>query len=267
MGYTFFFDESGQAGIAKIRSDTERGASPYMVLGGVLIRDDMLDESRSKLKVIADELELKDGILHCVNLSHPKTIYVAAKVAKTFEMVAFGVISKKSTLGGYRSKINVNHAFYYNKCVQYILECVGHWAELNGVTDIKIVCEKIEAHDYGRLGRFISACRKNPQHDRTKFLRNIDPRITALPKSDECLLGLADLVAYSVYQSINKTPKNYNIPEWRYFFELRQSFFGCPQNMKILNFGLKPIHTIEEIDVVDDVMKLFSTSRSKMQKI
>jgi hypothetical protein len=37
--YTFYIDESGDAGTGQVRSGTEGGASPYMTLGGVLVRD------------------------------------------------------------------------------------------------------------------------------------------------------------------------------------------------------------------------------------
>ncbi len=50
--YTFYIDESGDSGTGQVRSGAQGGASPYMTLGGVLVRD-------------SDEQSLSSFLLRC----------------------------------------------------------------------------------------------------------------------------------------------------------------------------------------------------------
>ena len=47
--YTLYIDESGEAGINKVRSDLSPGASPYMTLGGCLVANSDAEKIRNKL--------------------------------------------------------------------------------------------------------------------------------------------------------------------------------------------------------------------------
>ena len=117
--YTFYIDESGDAGTSQVRSDAEGGASPYMTLGGVLVRDN--DEQR--LKQFLTDMKSRLGIktLHCADMNHNRKVYYARNAA-TQHIVCFGVISFKQTLEGYKEDIGDEYWRYYHKCAQYLLE-------------------------------------------------------------------------------------------------------------------------------------------------
>jgi hypothetical protein len=124
--YTLLVDESGEAGIGKIRSGSLGGASPYMTLGAVLIEN----RSRDTLEKLLDEIrkDFKRKSLHCSELNHYQLIHYARQIAKQ-RVRLFGVISRKATLGPYKSAISDDNKKYYNKCVQYLLERVGWFVE------------------------------------------------------------------------------------------------------------------------------------------
>lgn len=120
--FTIFIDESGEAGIERIRSSLGGGASPYMTLGAMLIRNSMREHIAHTLDTISNDL--KKDTLHCSRLNHYQLLYFCRQIVKC-EMRLFGVISNKQTLEEYKTKIEANSSKYYNKCCQYLLERVG----------------------------------------------------------------------------------------------------------------------------------------------
>lgn len=253
--YTLFVDESGQSGIKKIQTEDEGGASPYMVLGAALIKNEDLKRITVGLAGLAKQFGKSD--IHCSKLNHAQKVFLTRRVAKA-PVTFFGVISKKETLHGYKEDIDGSHILYYNKCSQYLLEKVGKYIELNGLEgqQIDIVFEE-GGYDYRRLRNLIRKCIKKPLHPETKYLRHIDPnKIISKKKEDEPLLQIADVVAHSLFKCTDKSAVNYHIPEARYMAEIRSKFFCDPNGTKIEGFGLKVIHSYKDLDLDDEVMRV-----------
>ncbi|GHA60569.1 hypothetical protein GCM10008927_27630 [Amylibacter ulvae] len=240
MKYHFFIDESGDQGLDKIRTKERGGATEYMTMGGVLIPDTHLNRYRDKLDAIKSILKRED--LHCKEMSHVQVAYFAREISK-LRLQCFALISKKETLEDYKENIEGKGQAqkYYNKCSQILLERLCHFLEVEKIAseDISIKFEKMRGHNYSQMRKYLSIVREHPKDKNAALLKHIEPfSIEALDKSDEELLSIADLVAYSCYQMVNYSPANFYTPEQRYFRELKNKFWKDKDTGGIANFGL-----------------------------
>lgn len=200
---------------------------------------------------------------HATELNHSQTVYFSRKSAE-LNLRFFAVISKKTTLSSYAEDISKSPHKFYNKCTQYLLERVGEYLKGKGMfdSDPDVVFEG-RNHNYDSLRRYITKIKGNPQHTEAQNLQCFNPfGFVERSKEEEVLLKYADLAAHAVYQCVNKTPKNYLIPEPRYISEL-QSRFGADEDGKVLGVGLKCIHSIESIGLDSDVKQRIERLRAK----
>lgn len=260
--FTVYIDESGEAGILNVRGKTGRGASPYMTLGAALVKNGDVQEINSTLLNIASTIGKKD--IHCNQLNHYQKVYVAKTIAK-LPVTFFGVISLKRTLGWYSDKIDGDSKKFYNKCAQYLLECIGDFVQQNGrySHQLDIVFEKGN-FDYHRLSNLIRRCQDTPkgtqtQKERLKLLHYIDAdKISASPKAKEPMLQLADVVAHSLFKSVDRNPRHLNILEPRYLYEIAPKFFRGQSSQAILGSGIKPIHSVNHFSHDREVVKILT---------
>ncbi len=255
----FFIDESGDSGIGRIRTANTPGASPYMTLGGALIREANLVSARNKL----DEIRQKIGReLHCNTLNHQQKVFFSRELNE-IKVLLFGVISRKETLGNYIDEIN--NRLYYNKCAQYILETLGHAAKRFKIPpyDIHIVFEKGN-FDYDKLKNLVRKCQLNPIHERAKLLQYIQAdNITSKEKAEESLLSLADIVAHSLFKCIDKNQNNFFIPEPRYLDEISPKFYSSKKDKSVINFGIKAVHSVKQLQLDRDIQTILSHLKSQ----
>ncbi|MGH1577532.1 DUF3800 domain-containing protein [Planktotalea sp.] len=261
MKCTVFIDESGETGIGKIRENGKRGASPYFVLAAAVMPSAIQIVARKLLKQVQDEIP--KNWKHATDLNHRQTVFFC-RAAATVNMRIFAVVSKKSTLKGYSEQIEHDSHKFYNKCTQYLLECVGQYLKGKGLfsSDPDVIFEG-RNHNFDTLRRFIGSVKEKPLNPRAQFLECFNPfGFVERAKDEEDLLKFADLAAHAVYQCVNKTGNNFNIPEARYIVEL-QSRFGADENGKVLGYGLKCIHSLEEVDVDKDIQNTWKSLSAK----
>jgi len=259
--FTLYIDESGEAGIEKVRTANSGGASPYMTLGAVLIPNQSRVGATKALEKLKDDIGKKR--LHCAELKHYQILHYARSVAVR-NLRLFGVISRKGTLGKYKADISDDSSMYYNKCAQYLLERVGWFMEARDVPrdNVDIVFEKANI-DYDMMKNLIRKCQRNPKHRNTKRLLNIDvDRIVVRKKAEEPLLQIADLVAHSLYKCVDKSDKNHGIPEARYLRELGPRFFGTPRDEKVAGAGIYCVHSILDLKLDADVQETLMNLRA-----
>ncbi len=259
--YTLFVDESGDMGIQKIRSDSTSGASPYMVLGAVMVENSLKENLCETLKEI--QKEIGKETLHCKTLEHRARVYFAQQISGQ-DVILFGLISTKKTLRTYREHIGGDPKKYYNKCAQYLLERVGMFMQGRGIEkdDLRIIFEKANV-DYKAMRNYISTCRENPKHIKTTYLRYINPAlISPCKKNEEPLLQIADLLAHALYQCVHKTDQNHKITETRYLKELSPRFFGNPENDLIVGWGIYCIHEPDDLGLDKNDKEFLENLRS-----
>ncbi|PTQ75631.1 DUF3800 domain-containing protein [Celeribacter persicus] len=273
--YIFYVDESGDQDLERVRADiSSKGSEPFLIVGGALVVASEHENLKGQLQAIKDRIG--KGTLHCSALNHLQKSYYA-RSAKGLHFLAFGAVSKKETVGNYRSEIaGAEQAeSYYNKCAQYLLERVAEFAKLNAIKpkDICIVFEKKGKHNYERLRNFISKVRSDPhpKYENSKTLLNIDPQlIEAVGKNDDELLSLADLVAHALFVSLSETKTNFGIPEQRYFREIKPKFWCDPVTGQIANWGLKfikgPVNMSLKGETSKMVNKLYKSNEALIKK-
>jgi len=181
-------------------------------------------------------------------MTHLKVAYFARSV-KDMRVQLFGVVSRKSIVGSYKKEIagEKQAQYYYNKCLHYLLERVGHFLSVNDIPskETSVVFEE-KKHDYQRLRNYIVQNRRRPLHENARYLARIAPlSITSTKKTEETLLSLADWTAYAIYQSASETKANFMIPEQRYFREIKEKFWSDPETSKIADYSLKYIMRYE----------------------
>lgn len=263
MSFTVYIDESGEAGIAKFRDRDKPGASRYFVLGAIVAQPASQILARKKFDECRAALA-KEKWKHATELNHPSKVFIAREMSK-LAVRYFAVISNKATLGDYKGFINSDSQKYYNKCLVYLLERVCSYLIRFGVKEdeLSVVLEE-RNHDYDKMLRYIQMIRDRPLYPQSKSLRVLNPfAISTRRKGEENCLEFADFVAHAVYQCVNKTPVNFNIPEPRYFREISPRF-ACDASGRIGGTGLKYIHDIEMLELDDDVKRLFVTSRAQL---
>ncbi len=242
--YTLYVDETGDTGIDKVREGAlDKGASPFLVLGGCLVPDSREEKVKGFLASVKHAIGKEN--LHCKDLTHFQTAKFARMLAEHQGVLLFAFISKKETLGNYKAVISGEgqDQKYYNKCVSYFLERIGHFMLENEVDpkDLTIALERRERHDYSKLRNYISIIKSNPQDERLGYyLSSILPKsISDIAKSECNLLCLADLVAFSVSAAVNASKSNFEVPEQRYLRELKPLFFRDKDTDTVGEFGLK----------------------------
>lgn len=247
-----YIDESGEAGIAKVRSGTSGGASPYFVLAAAVMPSAAALHAGSILEEV-NERFLPKKWSHATDLNHSQTVFWARSATKV-NLRFFAVISNKSTLGDYAELIKNNPDKFYNKCAVYLLERVGKYLSAKGLASEtpEIIFER-RNHDYGAMRRYIGKIKDNPLNENAKFLRVFNPfAIVARGKDEDPLLKYADIAAHSIYQCVNKTPTNFGIPEPRYMEELSKKF-GADEKGIVLGSGIKCIHTLDDLRLDDEI--------------
>lgn len=261
MSFRVFIDESGEAGISRVRDGASPGASPYMVLSAVVVQPAAEIEVRRAVEQFRSEIGRKNW-KHATELNHSQKVFFCRLVSK-LPVRLFGLISRKDTLAEYRDQIDSDPQLYYNKCAQYLLEKVFAYLlpQISQPEHVSIVFER-RNHDYDRMIRFLGKVKENPFYSESKVLRLLNPfSIIAVPKGEEDILEVADLVAHGLFQCANKSSSNFSIPEYRYFEEF-QSRFGADERGVILNTGLKCIHSLEKIGLDKNIEEKFRRARA-----
>lgn len=259
--YTLFVDESGDAGLENVQSGTRlKGPTQCLTLGAALIANDEREAIEQERQALIDLFnKQKSNALHASELSHFQKIHYAQRMLK-FDVRFFGVISCKKTLNGYKSKIDSNPKYYYNKCSQYLMEGVG--AHLNNQqidkADVSIIFEKAK-YDYAKMRNFLAKIQATPIHENAKNLRYVNvSAIDTRTKKEERLLEVADLVAHALFKCVDKHPKHYGISEARYLKELAPRFFGHPTTGRLIGGGLHFVKGADQVGLDFETMKMVS---------
>lgn len=252
MACKIFIDESGEAGIAKVRNEKSGGASPYFVLAAAVMPSAAAVHAASVLKEV-NEVFLPKKWSHATDLNHSQTVFWAKSATKV-NLRFFAVISNKSTLGDYAELIEKSPDKFYNKCAVYLLERVGKYLSAKRLAhEVPEIIFEQRNHDYDAMRRYIGKIKDNPMNENAKFLRVFNPfAIVSRAKDEDPLLKYADIAAHSVYQCVNKTHTNYGIPEPRYLEELSKRF-GADEKGTILGSGIKCIHALDDLKLDTEI--------------
>lgn len=262
-GYTFYIDESGDVGTDNVRTSESSGASPYMTLGGALISADHHDI----LKEVLDKLseKIKPASLHCCKLDHFQKVFFARTINQQ-KLTSFGMISHKDTLKEYKNSIGQDHWKYYHKCAKYLLERLGAFLKEHNIPaqDVDIIFEESNHILPDKLKNYIQICQEDPEYEQATLLQHITADKIAIRKKDEDpLLKIADLLAHSLFQCVDKRQGNYDIPEPRYLKELQDTFYADAETGAIIGYGIKPVHSLDDLSLDPEIKEFFQSFTRK----
>ena len=262
MSSIIFIDESGDAGISTIRAPGKAGSSDYFTMGAVLLQPAGIISANKLLDRLQEDFKKTKRWRHATDLSHGQRVHFCKEATKLHARF-FGVISYKPTLGGYAGAIDWEPDKFYNKCAKYLLEKIG--AYLSHVdpclSEPRIVFEN-RNHDYGAMIRYLEKVKEKPLYTQSKALDRINPfGITSKEKGKEEVLRIADLVSYSLYSCVNKTPENFGNTESRYLRELAPRF-AADEKGRVLHTGIKCIHKVEDLNLDTAISKELAALRA-----
>jgi hypothetical protein len=261
--YTLYIDESGDPSTRNVRTTVSPGATPYMVLGAVLVKNDPKEHVISELENIKSKINKKT--LHCSDLNHFQKRYFAKKTAE-LDVTLFGVISLKATLRNYRNEIGDDFSKYYHKCLQYLLENFCIYSQSNEIdkSHIDIVVERSNNFKVHSFRKYISKIQNDPNRRRqSQPLLHIDPqKICDKPKNDEPVLQYADLVAHSIFQCVDSREKNYGIKETSYLNDLKSKFYSSTLDSSIVGHGIKAVYRLEILKLDRDVFEFLNNLKA-----
>lgn len=198
---------------------------------------------------------------HATDLSHAQRVYFARNLGR-LPVRYFGLISLKATLDTYKEEIGESSHKFYNKCSQYLLENICQYLapKMESSDDLSIVFED-RNHDFDAMRRFLTKVKDNPIRPQSKHLRHLNPfSISVKKKGEEDILEVADFVAHSIFQCVNRSESNFQIPEPRYFNEISSRFAGDERGC-VVGRGLKLVHSINEVRLDPDIEKMFAETR------
>jgi hypothetical protein len=259
--FLVFIDESGEAGIAKVRDGLSPGASPFFVLAAVAVQPAGLILARKTVAEFRASIGKKTW-KHATELDHTQKV-LFCRMISSLPLRCFGLISKKETLQEYRAQIDNDPQQYYNKCLKYLLERVFSYLgpRIARPEDVSITLEE-RNHDYDRMLRYLTKVKDNPIYHESRVLASLNPfSITRAKKGEEAALEVADLVAHALFQCVNKSKANFGIPEYRYFEEIESRFAANEAGM-VLGTGLKCIHSLGALGLDEVIAKKFSDARA-----
>lgn len=263
MSFTVYIDESGDAGISKVRTKESPGASPYFVLGAVVCQPTAEIHAKNILADFKTTIG-KSSWKHATELNHSEKVLLAREMGRLTQRY-FAVVSNKKTLAEYKDAISSDPHKFYNKCVKYLLENVCQYlsGHLESGEDLNVVLEE-RNHDYDAMLRYLSRVKETPYYSQSKALCFLNPySIVTRKKGEEDMLEFADFVAHAVYQCTNRSQGNYGIPEPRYFSEMSSRFAGDKEG-RAVNVGLKCLHTVEQLQLEAEIQQLFLNTRVQL---
>ena len=258
MKFSIYIDESGEAGISKVRDGNNKGASPYFVLGAVVCQGTSLIHARNAIIEFRKQSN-RTAWKHATDLSHFEKVFLARELGR-LPVRYFAVVSRKKTLSEYKTLIDDDPQKYYNKCLKYLLETICQY--LGRYTadpdDLTFFLEE-RNHNYDKMYRYLDRVKCNPIYPQSNSLELLNPfSITTKKKGSDDVLEVADFVAHAVFQCTNRSQGNFGIPEPRYFKEISRCFAGDSKNFA-LGCGLKCLHSIEDIGLDLEIQKMFET--------
>jgi hypothetical protein len=252
--FTVLIDESGDTGVHDVRADPSHGPSQYFTMCATIFRE----TRRSELLSTVEQLPFATKDYHSTRLSHFEKVHTCRRVAQ-MRVAMVGVISNKLSLGTYLREAKQTPTHFYNKVAQYLLERVGACLITYGISadQTRIVLEAREQR-YSSLISFIRSIQQTPIDPRAAFLRKIDSfSITRMNKRQDPLFCLPDLGSHALFCCFRKDESLHCVTESRYLRELAPCFLADRRG-RILPRGIKPIHSISDLQADPDIMTFLS---------
>lgn len=215
--YVLYIDEAGDDGLKRVRPIDPDGASEWLCIGGVLIRQDNEDNVTEWVQGIRNRIGQTQGpVLHYRNLSDTKRLR-ACELLVEQSVVCFVVCSNKKNMRGHKNDRAARRGgkqYFYNYCVRLLMErvtdlCLRDSMKRYGeARNLRVLFSQRGGHSYGQTKAYWEVLRLQDAA-RTTFLNKRLMRFEVLryalvdyvPHTQNAGLQMADIVASAFYQA------------------------------------------------------------------
>lgn len=218
-GYIAYIDEAGDPGLKKVRPLDENGASEWLVLSAVVMKESREPYVVDWLQDIMTDLGVTQRRdLHYRTLSPTRKLAAGRQIA-ALPLRGFAVCSNKKNMRGYsnpRASKVPSQQWFYNWCVRLLLERVTQFCEARTMQDygkrklIKVEFSERGGHRYSQTAAYSYYLAQQQQGGQV-YLKKREPVMKMLdwslmephPHGDRAGLQLSDFVASAFYQAID----------------------------------------------------------------
>lgn len=215
--YVLYIDEAGDDGLKRVRPLDDTGASEWLVISGVLVRQNNEVSVVDWVRDIRADINARQGpALHFRNLSPTKKKRACELIIEK-PVVCFAVCSNKKNMRGHsneRAARMGGKQWFYNFCVRFLMErvtdlCLRDSRKKYGEhRNIKVIFSQRGGHSYGQTKAYWEHL-KAQSVAKTTFLDRWVIRhevlrfglVDYVPHTSNAGLQLADAVASAFYQA------------------------------------------------------------------
>jgi hypothetical protein len=157
--YVLYVDEAGDDGLKRVRPIDPVGASEWLCISGVLVRQDNESAVTDWVRDIRRDIKQNQGhVLHYRNLSDPKKRRACEMLAGK-PVVCFVVCSNKKNMRQHkndRAASRGSKQYFYNFCVRFLMERVSDLCLRDSLNryeaprNVRVVFSQRGGHYYGQ---------------------------------------------------------------------------------------------------------------------
>ncbi|MBL1438362.1 MAG: DUF3800 domain-containing protein [Rhodobacteraceae bacterium] len=247
--YILYIDEAGDDGLARIKPIDKNGASEWLVIGGVLVREKYQADVVGWVKDLRISIDATQGpALHYRNLSPSKKDAACDEVSR-LPIRAFAVCSNKLNMLKYqnnRAEVAGAKQWFYNYCVRLLMERVTDLCLRNSMRNggkpesLKVIFSQRGGHSYGQTMAYWEKLKAQASGGTTLLnKREIRQQVLKfnlvdyVPHTQNAGLQLADIIASSFFQAVNT-----NEGRWETRHAQRLKKVMATENGEVADYGL-----------------------------
>ncbi|MGY0571388.1 DUF3800 domain-containing protein [Bradyrhizobium sp. RDM12] len=219
--YVAYIDEAGDAGLKKVRTIDDVGATEWLCLGAVLIKAKHESEVDNWVRAILSKAESNRADLHYRHLSVSQKRIALGEIAQ-LPLRGFVLASNKKNMRGHRNERAERagaQQWFYNYCLRLLLErvtdfCYQHAAKEHAKDRfVKVLYSERSIHSYAQTAAYHELLKVQARagalvvRKRRIMWEVLDWRL-AQPVSHSASPGaqLADVVTSAFYQAVDTLP-------------------------------------------------------------
>ena len=251
LGYSYvlYIDEAGDDGLAKIQPRHKNGASEWLVIGGVLVREKYEGKVVNWVRDLRTSIDATQGpALHYRNLSPSKKDAVCDQMSR-LPIRAFAVCSNKLNLHNYhnaKAATSGGKQWFYNFCVRLLMErvtdmCLRSSMKNGGKPEnLKVIFSQRGGHSYGQTKAYWEKLKAQAAGG-TTLLNKREIRhqvlkfslVDYVPHTQNAGLQLADIIASAFFQAVNT-----NASRWETRHAQRLQMAMASEKSVVADYGL-----------------------------
>jgi Protein of unknown function (DUF3800) len=224
IGYIAYIDEAGDPGLTRVRPIDSQGATEWLSIGAILIRQEKERETVGWVQSIRQTIGARQRPdLHFRDLSPSRKFAVCQELPK-LPLRCFALLSNKKNMRQHRNELAERarpsgQSWFYNWCVRLLLERITDFVEADSLRrhnkprQVQLVFSERGGVRYGQTAAYHSLLKEQARSQTTVLKKReikwrvLHPASTLIVQhAKNAGVQLADVVASSFYQAANTLP-------------------------------------------------------------